>query len=132
MAGATRPPAPPGRRGLSTGLCIFLLATGAIFWFAFPGKVLEIHLHVIGFIVVCAGLLGLVLRRQPGRPARDLLSRWAIPRGALEHWENLKGDELYIEVDDAPVIGTFSTERMTSTLADDLLGASHDPVTPRG
>ncbi len=127
MTGATGPPAPQGRRGLSTGLCIFLLATGAIFWFAFPGKVLEIHLHVVGFIIVCAGLLGLVLRHPPGKPARALMTRWVIPSGALDHWESIRGEELYIEVDDEPVIGTFSTERRTPTLADDLLDADSDP-----
>lgn len=85
-----------GRRALSTGLCIFLLAAGAVFWFALPaGRHLGINLHVVGIITVCAGLLGLVLRRLPSmRVNTDLLSRWVIPRGATGPAETLADDVL--------------------------------------
>lgn len=83
-------------------MCIFLLSAGAVFWFALPaGRFLGINLHVVGIIVVCAGLLGLVLRQLPGmRGNIGLLSRWVIPRGA-------KGPE--------------------ATLADDVLSAEQRP-----
>ena|ERR1022692_1393243 len=85
-----------GRRALSTGLCIFLLAAGAVLRFAFPaGRYLGINLHIVGIIVVCAGLLGLVLRRLPSmRVNTDLLSRWVIPRGATGPGEALADDVL--------------------------------------
>ena len=84
------------RRALSTGLSIFLLAAGAVFWFALPaGRHLGINLHVVGIIVVCAGLLGLALRRLPSlRVNTDLLSRWVIPRGTTGPGETLADDAL--------------------------------------
>jgi len=94
--GQPEPPRSGGRRALSTGLCIFLLAAGAVLWFALPaGRYLGINLHVVGIIVVCAGLLGLVLRRLPSmRVNTDLLSRWVIPRGATGPGETLADDVL--------------------------------------
>ena len=90
------PPRSGGRRALSTGFCIFLLAAGAVFWFALPaGRHLGINLHVVGIIVVCAGLLGLVLRRLPSlRVNTDLLSRWVIPRGTTGPGDTLADDAL--------------------------------------
>src|SRR6185437_9584378 len=53
-----------GRRALRTGTCIFLLAAGTILWLALPGGThLGVNLNIVGIIVVCAGLLGLILRR---------------------------------------------------------------------
>ena len=98
-AGEPGPARPGGRRALSTGLCIFLLAAGAVLWFALPaGRHLGINLHVVGIIVVCAGLLGLVLRRLPSmRVNTDLLSRWVIPRRATGPGETLADDVLGAE-----------------------------------
>ena len=83
---ARRLPPPPkasSRRGLSSGLCIFLLIAGAVFWLALPGGLhWGINLQVVGIIILCAGLVGLVLPRLPGMPARtDRLRRWVIPSG---------------------------------------------------
>lgn len=127
--GEPRPPRSAGRRALSTGLSIFLLAAGAIFLFALPaGRFLGINLHVVGIIVICAGLLGLVLRRLPGLPVTtDLLSRWVIPRGATGPGEALAADDRYDEDDDQPVIGSRSPEAGSPTLADDLLSAEQQP-----
>jgi hypothetical protein len=111
---------------LRTGLCIVLLAAGAIFLFAFPGKVLEINLHVMGFILICTGLLGLILRR-PSAPVRGLLERWAIPHGWPGPWESPDGEEIYVDEEDDPATGTFGTEPRSPTLADDLLHAKSDP-----
>jgi hypothetical protein len=94
-----------GRRALSTGLCIFLLTAGAIFWFALPaGSHLGINLHVVGIIVVCAGLLGLVLRRLPAMPAgRDLLSRLVIPRRTTWPGEGPAREYQYSEDGNQPI-----------------------------
>lgn len=124
--GQPGPPRSGGRRALSTGLSIFLLTAGAIFLFALPaGRVLGINLHVVGIIVICAGLLGLVLRRLPGLPVTtDLLSRWVIPRGATGPGEDLTGDQ---DDDDQPVIGNRVAGSGPPTLADDLLNAEQHP-----
>ena len=95
--------------------------------FALPGgRVLGINLHVVGIIVICAGLLGLVLRRLPGLPVTtDLLSRFVIPRGTTGPGETLAGDDLYD--DDQPVIGNRVAGSGPPTLADDLLDAEQHP-----
>jgi len=64
-------------------MCIILLAVGAVFWLALPaGPHWGIDLHVVGIIVVCAGLLGLVLPQTRGMPVTtDRLRRWVIPAG---------------------------------------------------
>jgi hypothetical protein len=118
-----------GRRALSTGPCIFLLTAGAIFWFALPaGSHFGINLHVVGIIVVCAGVLGLVLPRLPGISANtDLLSRWVIPRGTTGPGEGLAGDDSYIQDDNQPMVGNLSAESGRPTLADVLLSAEKDP-----
>src|SRR5690349_7767100 len=80
-SGLPAPPKAGSRRALSTGLCIFLLTAGAVFWLALPaGSHWGINLNVVGIVVVCAGLLSLVLPRLPGLPAHaDWLRRWVIP-----------------------------------------------------
>ena len=95
--------------------------------FALPGgRVLGINLHVVGIIVICAGLLGLILRRLPGLPVTtDLLSRWVIPRGTTGPGEALAGDDDYD--DDQPVIGNRVAGSGPPTLADDLLEAEQHP-----
>jgi hypothetical protein len=126
VTGQPGQPRSGGRRALSTGLSIFLLAAGAIFLFALPaGRVLGINLHVVGIIVICAGVLGLVLRRLPGLPVTtDLLSRWVIPRGTTGPGETLAGDDQY---DDEPIIGDRVAGSRPPTLADDLLDAEQHP-----
>jgi hypothetical protein len=128
-AGQPGSPRSGGRRALSTGLCIFLLTAGAIFWFALPaGSHLGINLHVVGIIVVCAGLLGLVLRRLPGMPAsRDLLSRLVIPRRTTGPGEGPAGEHQYSEDDNQPMVANLSAESGRPTLADVLLNAEKDP-----
>ena len=102
---------------------------GAIFWFALPaGSHLGINLHVVGIIVVCAGLLGLVLRRLPGMPAsRDLLSRLVIPRRTTGPREGPAGEHQYSEDDNQPMVANRSAESGRPTLADVLLNAEKDP-----
>jgi len=128
-AGQPGSPRSGGRRALSTGLCIFLLTAGAIFWFALPaGRHLGINLHVVGIIVVCAGLLGLVLPRMAGMAAStDLLSRWVIPRGTTGPGTGLAGDDSDIQDDNRPMVGNLSAESGRPTLADVLLNAEKDP-----
>jgi len=127
MSGDTGQPASAGsggRRALSTGLCIFLLAAGAVFWFALPaGSHLGINLHVVGIIVVCAGLLGLALPRLTGRPVRTVArTRWVIPSGTTRPAEGMAGED-----HEQPMVANLSAESGRPTLADDILNAEQDP-----
>lgn len=118
-----------GRRALSTGLCIFLLAAGAIFRFAVPaGSHVGVNLHVVGVIVFCAGLLGLILPRLPGTPVSpDRLRRWVIPSGARGPAADPGGDDLGGDSDGQPMVGNHSAEPGRPTLADDLVNSEKDP-----
>jgi hypothetical protein len=135
--GRPAPPKASSRRALSTGLCIFLLAVGAVFWLALPvGSHWGINLNVVGIVVLCAGLLGFALPRLPGMPAHaDRLRRWVVPSGTRGLGEGPAGgyvngyDDEQSAVDHLrqPMVGNLSTEPGRPTLADDLLDAEKDP-----
>ncbi len=123
------PASSSGRRAFSTGRCIFLLSVGAVFRFALPGgSHLGVNLHVVGVIVICAGLLGLILPRLPGAPViKDRLRRWVVPSGSGGFRGDpdcgYQGREAYGQ----PMVGDLSAEPGRPTLADDLLSAEKDP-----
>jgi hypothetical protein len=123
-----------GRRAVSSVKWIFLLAVGACLWFAVPADPrLWINLHVVGIIIACCGLLGLILPRPQGMPVHpDRLRRWVIPSGA----EGLGagppggyGSGYGARPGDGqqPMVGNLSDEPGRPTLADDLLSAEKDP-----
>jgi Na+/melibiose symporter-like transporter len=71
-----------GRRVMSTGAAITLIAVGAVLRFALaPGSPHGLNVHVVGVVLILAGVLGLVLSlllllvrtgpRQPRRLARQ-------------------------------------------------------------
>ena len=78
-----QPGGPPAgaRRGMSTGTGIFLITTGAVLRFALAaGSPHGLNLHIVGVILILAGLLGLLLpplARGPLQP--DRLRRWVRP-----------------------------------------------------
>jgi hypothetical protein len=69
-----------GRRGMRTGTCIALIVIGAILRFAVTagGSSHGVNVHVVGVILILAGVLGLVLSLfvwgplNPSRRRRDL------------------------------------------------------------
>lgn len=136
-SGLPAPRKASSRRALSTGLCIFLLAAGAVFWLALPaGSHWGINLNVVGIIVVCAGLLSLILPRLPGMPAHaDRLRQWVIPSGTTGLGQGPAGgygngyDDEQAAAGDGrqPMVGNLSAEPGRPTLADDLLNAEKDP-----
>ena len=75
------PPAAGARRGMRTGTGIFLITAGAILRFALAaGSPHGLNVHVVGVILMLAGLLGLLLPRLAGGPLRpDRLRRWVRP-----------------------------------------------------
>jgi hypothetical protein len=70
-----RPPA-AGRRAMGTGVAITLIAVGAILRFALPGGSPHgLNVHVVGVVLILAGVLGLLLsllaRAGPRRRTRS-------------------------------------------------------------
>jgi hypothetical protein len=73
-------PTSGGRRAMSYGLCIALIVAGAVLRFALTARSPHgLNVHVVGIILILAGLLGLVLpflprwqrnRRRPTAPDR--------------------------------------------------------------
>jgi hypothetical protein len=73
--------APAGGRVLGTGTCIVLIAVGAVLRFALSaGSPHDLNVHVVGVIVIGAGLLGLLLSLLWG-PLNPASRRRASPRG---------------------------------------------------
>lgn len=71
------------RRAMGTGTALFLIAVGAILWFAVTkGSLLGLNLHVVGVILLLIGVVGLLLPMMTGRSGNSRqLSRWLRPRG---------------------------------------------------
>jgi Na+/melibiose symporter-like transporter len=76
----SRPPA-GGRRVMSTGVGITLIAVGAILRFALaPGSPHGLNLHVVGVVLIVVGILGLLLSLLfAGWPRQRRLVRWSRP-----------------------------------------------------
>lgn len=78
------------RRAMGTGVGIFLIAAGAILRFAITaGSPGGLNVHIVGIILILAGVLGLLLpasaraRLRPGL----LRTRWVSPGRAVAHEE---------------------------------------------
>jgi hypothetical protein len=78
--------APAAGRMLGTGTCVALIAIGAILRFALPtGSPHGLNVHVVGVVVIGAGVLGLLLSLlvwgplNPARRRRAALSATARP-----------------------------------------------------
>ncbi len=79
------------RRGLSTGTGLFLIAVGAILWFAVTANAVPgLNLHIVGVILLLIGVVGLLLPMASGPRTRRLLSPWLRPSGQ----DNPRVDEL--------------------------------------
>jgi hypothetical protein len=85
MSGPVQPVG--SRRVMRTGTCIALIAVGAILRFAIKaGSSHGVNVHVVGVIVLLAGVLGLVLSLVvwgPLNPARRRLNRPLSAGGSL-------------------------------------------------
>jgi uncharacterized protein YjeT (DUF2065 family) len=111
---------PAARPAMRTGTGIFLLTAGAILLFALrSGSPHWLNLHIVGLILILAGLLGLLLPRL-ARSRRDWLQRWVRPG---------QPEELGVPIIEADQ-GSGGLHAQVSgagapTLADDLL--SYEP-----
>ena len=69
-----------GRRALSTGTALFLIAVGAILWLAVSGSAIPgVNINIVGIILLVIGLIGLVL--PVAGPRVQTLSPWFRPSG---------------------------------------------------
>jgi hypothetical protein len=106
---------------MSPGTAIFLITVGAILMFALTASASPswIDLHVVGLILMLAGVLGLVLPRFT-RPPDSGLRRWVVPMLPPAGGSRPGGQALVRRpgVDDAQ-----------PTLADELLRDEDDPPT---
>lgn len=109
-------PTPGGRRVMGTGGSIFLITIGAILRFALPaGSPHGLNVHIVGVILILAGVLHLVLPRFAGtRRQPDRLRRWVRPSGS----------EFNVEPPDSAGPDSFDDR----TLADELLRHEDRPL----
>lgn len=118
------------RRPLSTGLCVFLLAVGAVLLFALRSGTtfLRLNLHVVGVILILTGLLGLLLPRIPGATAYpDRLRRWIIPSGTTGYGAGPPGGFADGYGERQPMVEDSSLKPGGPTLADEVLSMEQDP-----
>jgi hypothetical protein len=91
-------PAPSGRRAMSNGMCIALIVAGAILRFALTARSPHgLNVHVVGVILILAGLLGLIL------PFLALLTRNRRRRPAPADRQPVSGASRPV-YDDGPVL----------------------------
>lgn len=70
------------RRALSTGTALFLIAVGAILWFAVTANAVPgLNLHIVGVILLLIGVVGLLLPVASAPRTRQSLSPWLRPSG---------------------------------------------------
>jgi hypothetical protein len=87
-----------GRRVMSTGAAIALIAVGAVLRFALaPGSPHGLNVHVVGVVLILAGVLGLVLSMllllvRTG-PRQQRQPRWLRRRGRLVEYYNLPASD---------------------------------------
>ena len=80
MSGPAGPGQPMGGRVMSTGTCIALIAVGAILRFAVTTQRTHgVNVHVVGVIVLLAGVLGLLLSLLVWSPLNPNRRRAARP-----------------------------------------------------
>ena len=128
-AAGPAPPGPPAagaRRGMRTGTGIFLITAGAILRFALAaGSPHGLNVHVVGVILILAGLLGLLLPRLAGGPLKpDRLRRWVRPGQPEAHDQAPTGVDPGV-YDDRPALVQDRGVPDDRGLVEDLPGHEH-------
>jgi Domain of unknown function (DUF6458) len=95
---------------MRTGMGIFLIAAGAILRFAISaGSPRGLNVHIVGIILILAGVLGLLLpasargRLRAGWPR----TRWISPGRAVTYEEPSAGADSGAYDDDPPLANDF-------------------------
>ena len=119
-------PRPDGRRAMSTGTGILLITTGAVLRFALAaGSPHGLNLHIVGVILILAGLLGLLLpplARGPLQP--DRLRRWVRPGQPHAYDQAPTGADAGV-YDDRPALVHDRDVPDDHGLVEDLPGQNH-------
>jgi hypothetical protein len=93
-----------GRRALSTGTALSLIAVGAILWFAVSGSAIpDVNVNIVGIILLVIGIIGLLL--PVAGPRFQALSPWYRPGGhdssRLDEMKRAaEADDARVETDD--------------------------------
>ena len=93
-----------GRRALSTGPALSLIAVGAILWFAVSGSAIpDVNVNIVGIILLVIGIIGLLL--PVAGPRFQAVSPWYRPSGhdsprVDEIKRAAEADDALVETDD--------------------------------
>ncbi len=113
---------------MRTGTAIFLITTGAILRFALAaGSPHGLNVHVVGVILILAGLLGLLLPplvRGPLHP--DRLRRWVRPRQPEAYDQAPTGADPGAYDDHPALVQNYGTP--DDRLVEDLTGPGDRPL----
>jgi hypothetical protein len=114
---------------MGTGTGIFLITVGAILRFALgAGSPHGLNVHVVGVILMLAGLLGLLLPRLAGGPLRpDRLRRWVRP-GQPEAYDQAPTGVDPGVCDDRPALVQSYGVPDGRGLVEDLTGQQNHPL----
>ena len=115
---------------MRTGTAIFLITAGAILRFALPaGSLHGLNVHVLGVILILAGVLGLLLPRLAQAPQHsDLLRRWVRPNQPRAYDTPPTGIYPSSNNDSPALVQDHSTPDDRPPLVDDLLNDEHPPL----
>jgi len=114
---------------MSTRTGILLITTGAVLRFALAaGSPHWLNLHVVGVILMLAGLFGLLLPRLAGGPLRpDRLRRWVRP-GQPEAYDQAPTGVAGGVCDDRPALVQSYGVPDGRGLVEDLTGQQNHPL----
>jgi hypothetical protein len=112
---------------MRTGTGIFLITTGAILRFALAaGSPHGLNVHVVGVILILAGLLGLLLPRLTGGPLHpDRLRRWVRPKQPEAFDQAPTGADPGIYDDHPALVQNYGAP--DNRLVEDLAGPGNRP-----
>jgi hypothetical protein len=114
---------------MRTGTGIFLITAGAILRFALgAGSPHGLNVHVVGVILILAGLLGLLLPRLAGGPLKpDRLRRWVRPNQPEAYDQAPTGVDPGV-YDDGPALVQSYGVPDDRGLVEDLTGQQNHPL----
>jgi hypothetical protein len=126
-AGPGQPGQPPagGRHAMSAGMGIALITVGAVLRFAVSaGSPHGVNVHMVGVILILAGVLGLLPRLA--RAPRDRLRRWIFPAQPRADDKPPAAEDPGAHNYRPTLSEDLFTYRDDPTLADDLLSYERD------
>jgi hypothetical protein len=117
-------PPPGGKRAMSTSVVILLITVGAVLRLAVSARsVLGLNVHVVGIILVLAGVLGLLMPRLAHAPlSPDRLRRWVRPNQPEAYDEAPTGVDPGVYDDRPALVQDHGVPDDRGPLVEDLVG----------